>query len=185
HTRAHTARGVVVAAGALGTNQLLAHCKGAGALPAISDRLGHVVRTNSESLTAVTMPTDRGWWRQVALTSSIHPDENTHSEIVNYGTGADLMGLLFTLLTPDGTRLSRPLKLLAQIACHPVRFAKQARVRGWSRRTIITGVMQTLDNSMRFVPRRRLTGRIAIQTQQDPDHPTPTFLPPANEIAQR
>jgi cholesterol oxidase len=183
--RTLTARGVVVAAGALGTNQLLTRCKAVGALPAISDCLGHLVRTNSESLTAVTMPEDRGWWRSVALTSSIHPDENTHSEIVTYGTGADLMSLLFTLLTPDGTRFSRPLKLLAQILCHPVLFGRQLRTRGWSRRTIITGVMQTLDNSMRFVPRRRLTGKIGIQTQQDPEHPTPTFLPFANEIAQR
>ena len=185
NTRTVTARGVVVAAGALGTNQLLAACKAAGALPAISDRLGHVVRTNSESLTAVTMPTDRGWWQQVALSSSIHPDENTHSEIVTYGIGADLMSLLFILLTPGGTRLSRPLKLIVQILCHPVCFARQARVGDWSRRTIITGVMQTLDNSMRFVPRRSLTGRVAIQTRQDRDHPIPTFLPYANEIARR
>jgi cholesterol oxidase len=95
------------------------------------------------------------------------------------------MGLLFTLLTPDGTRLTRPLKWIAQILCHPFRFAKQANVRGWSRRTIITGVMQTLDNSMRFVPRRGLTGKVRIQTQQDTDHPNPTFLPYANEVAQR
>jgi cholesterol oxidase len=44
-----TARGVVVAAGALGTNQLLAYCKHVGGLPRISDhRQG--VRTNSESI---------------------------------------------------------------------------------------------------------------------------------------
>ena len=72
-TRTLTAAGVVIAAGALGTNQLLAGCKAVGALPAISDRLGHLVRTNSESLTAVTMPTDRGWWRSVALTAASIP----------------------------------------------------------------------------------------------------------------
>jgi cholesterol oxidase len=66
-----------------------------------------------------------------------------------------------------------------------VRFVRQANVRGWSRRTIITGVMQTLDNSMRFVPRRGLTGKIRIQTQQNPGNPNPTFLPYANEVAQR
>jgi cholesterol oxidase len=179
------ARGVIVAAGALGTNQLLAGCKTSGTLPAISDRLGHLVRTNSESLTAVTVPEDRGWWRSVAITGSIHPDHDSHSEAVTYGSGGDLMGLLFTALTPDGTRLTRPLKWLVQILCHPVRFVRQANVRGWSRRTIITGVMQTLDNSMRFVPRRGLTGKIRIQTQQNPGNPNPTFLPYANEVAQR
>jgi cholesterol oxidase len=180
-----TARGVVVAAGALGTNELLARCKASGALPAISDRLGHLVRTNSESLTAVTVPEDRGWWQSVTITSSMHPDDNTHSETVTYGTGGDLFSLMFTVLTPDGTRLTRPLKLLARTLRHPVRFGKQAKIRGWSRRTIITGVMQTLDNAMRFVPRRTLTGKITIQTQQDPEKPNPTFLPYANKVAQR
>jgi cholesterol oxidase len=180
-----TARGVVCAAGALGTNELLARCKASGALPAISDRLGHLVRTNSESLTAVTVPEDLGWWRSVAITGSIHPDHDSHSETVTYGSGGDLMGLLFTVLTPDGTSVTRPLKWIVQILCHPVRFGRQAKVSGWSRRTIITGVMQTLDNSMRFVPRRGLTGKVRIQTRQDTEHPNPTFLPYANEVAQR
>jgi cholesterol oxidase len=95
------------------------------------------------------------------------------------------MSLLFTLLTPNGTRLTRPLKLLIEILVTLPFFFRQAKVTGWSRRTIISGVMQTLDNSMRFVPRRRLGGRIRLRTQQDSDHPTPTYLPYANEIAQR
>ncbi|HWO46833.1 MAG TPA: GMC family oxidoreductase N-terminal domain-containing protein, partial [Solirubrobacterales bacterium] len=49
--RRHTvrARGVVIAAGALGTNNLLANCKHGGSLPRLSDRIGDVIRTNSES----------------------------------------------------------------------------------------------------------------------------------------
>ncbi len=180
-----TARGVVVAGGALGTNLLLARCKHSGALPAISGRLGHLVRTNSESLTAVTVPDDRGWSNSVTITGSIFPDVDSHSETVTYGNNADLFGLLFTLLTPDGTRLTRPLKLLGQIVRHPIRFARSCNLRGWSRRTVITGVMQTLDNSMRFVARRRPFGGVRLQTEQDPEHPNPTFLPLANEIAER
>jgi cholesterol oxidase len=46
--------------------------------------------------------------------------------------------------------------------------------------------MQTLDNSIRFVPKRRLLGGgLRLQTQQDPAHPNPTFLPMANEVAER
>src|SRR5262249_48828238 len=41
--RTLTARGVVVAAGPLGTNKLLADCRHSGALPRLSERLGHVV----------------------------------------------------------------------------------------------------------------------------------------------
>src|SRR5450755_1855251 len=47
-----TARGVVLAAGALGTNRLLANCRHRGSLPRVSERLGHLVRTNSESIVA-------------------------------------------------------------------------------------------------------------------------------------
>ena len=54
--RVHTTRGVVVAAGPLGTNKLLAHAKLSGALPRISHRLGELVRTNSEAILAVTLP---------------------------------------------------------------------------------------------------------------------------------
>jgi len=54
-----TARGVVFAAGPLGTNQLLANCKHGGSLPAVSDRLGELVRTNSESILTVRLPEDR------------------------------------------------------------------------------------------------------------------------------
>ena len=113
--RTQTARGVVVAAGALGTNQLLAQCKRDGALPGISDRLGQLVRTNSEAMTAVTTSDDRGWGRSVSITSSVHPTGDSHVEAVTYGSGGNAMGLMFTLLTGDGTKITRPLKLLAQI----------------------------------------------------------------------
>src|SRR5450759_3286620 len=66
--------GVVVAAGALGTNRLLIKCKETGSLPRLSDRLGELVRTNSESILAVTLPDDaRAPWNDVAISASIHP----------------------------------------------------------------------------------------------------------------
>ena len=49
-------KGVVVAAGALGTNRLLAACRLNGSLPKLSPRLGELVRTNSEAILAVTLP---------------------------------------------------------------------------------------------------------------------------------
>jgi cholesterol oxidase len=186
HRRTQIARAVIVAAGALGTNQLLAQCKADGTLPRISDRLGKLVRTNSESMTAVTVPQDKGWGRSVSITSSMHPTPSSHLEAVTYGTGGNAMGLMFTLLTGDGTRLTRPLKLLAQIARHPIRFVRVTNPRGWSQRSLITGVMQTTDTSLSLVPKRRIIGRrLRLSTRQDPDNPTPTFLPVANDIAQR
>src|SRR3978361_2201024 len=46
--------------------------------------------------------------------------------------------------------------------------------------------MQTTDTSLSLVPKRRiLVRRIRLRTRQDPDNPTPTFLPVANDIARR
>src|SRR6266540_6043044 len=90
--RTFTARGVVVAAGALGTNELLANCRHAGSLPRLSPRLGELVRTNSESIQAVTAPDDaHDFSRSVAITSSIYPDPDTHIEVVTYGRAGDAM----------------------------------------------------------------------------------------------
>jgi cholesterol oxidase len=181
-----TARGVVVAAGPLGTNRLLQRCRLGGALPKISSRLGELVRTNSESILAVTVPEDypEDLTKRVAITSSIYPDPHTHIETVTYGNDGDSMSTLYTLMVGDGTRVTRPLKLLAQIVRHPVRFAKTLWPGGWSRRTIILLVMQTLDNSIALRPKLKRSGDVRLQTEQDPEKPNPTFIPVANQAAQ-
>jgi cholesterol oxidase len=180
------ARGVVVAAGALGTNKLLQRCRLGGALPRISNRLGELVRTNSEMILAVTVPEDYpdDLNKRVAISGSIYPDPNTHIETVSYGRAGDSMSLLYTLLVGDGTRVTRPLKLLAQIVRHPVKFAKVLWPKGWSRRTIILLVMQTLDNAIALRPKQLPRGNVMLQTEQDPEKPNPTFIPVANEAAE-
>jgi cholesterol oxidase len=184
--RTLTARGVVVAAGALGTNRLLQRCRLSGSLPRISHRLGELVRTNSESILAVTVPDDypEDLTRRVAITSSIYPDPHTHIETVTYGHAGDSMSTLYTLLVGDGSRVTRPLKLLAQVVRHPLRFAQTLWPRGWSRRTIIVLVMQTLDNAIALRPKLTRSGEVRLQTEQDAAKPNPTFIPIANEAAE-
>ena len=117
HGSTLTAHGVVLAAGALGTNELLANCRHRGSLPRVSRRLGELVRTNSESINAVTAPSDeRDFAKSVAISSSIYPDPDTHIEVVTYGRAADSMSYLFTLLTGQGTKLSRPLLWLGPVS---------------------------------------------------------------------
>jgi cholesterol oxidase len=183
--RAFRAGGVVVAAGALGTNALLARCKLAGSLPALSERLGHLVRTNSESLLAVTLPDDRlKPWNDVAISASIHPDPDTHIEFVTYGERGDLLSSLTTVLTGEGTRLTRPLKFVGAVVRHPVHFLKSLWPIGWSRRTLILLVMQSLDNALRFRARRRWFGRgVALTTEQDVGRPNPTYIEAGNRAA--
>lgn len=183
--RTMTAAHVVLAAGPLGTNKLLQRCKHNGSLPKVSDRLGELVRTNSEAILAVTAPDDSiDFTKRVAISGSIYPDENTHIETVSYGHAGDAMSTLHTLLIGDGTKITRPLKLLAAVIRHPVMFAKLCDPRGWSRRTIILLVMQTLDNAIALRPRPGRRGTMRLQTEQDPLKPNPTFIPIANDAAQ-
>ena len=94
------------------------------------------------------------------------------------------MSALFTLLVGDGTRLTRPLKLLGATARHPLRLARLSWPRGWSRRTIIVLVMQSLDNAIALRARRGRFGGVRLSTEQDPDRPNPTFIPVANRFAE-
>ena len=180
------ARGVVLAAGPLGTNKLMQRCRLGGALPKISARLGELVRTNSEMILAVTVPDDYpdDLTRRVAITSSIYPDAHTHIETVTYGHDGDSMNALYTLLVGDGTKFTRPLKLLGQIVRHPGKFAKVMWPKGWSSRTIIVLVMQTLDNAIALRPKVKRNGDVRLSTEQDPAKPNPTFIPVANEAAE-
>jgi cholesterol oxidase len=180
------ARGVVVSAGPLGTNTLLQRCRLGGSLPRISPRLGELVRTNSEAILAVTVPEDypENLIKRVAITSSIYPDPHTHIETVTYGNDGDSMSRLNTLLTGDGTRYTRPLKLLGQIVRHPKRFAQVVRPKNWSRRTIIILVMQTLDNAIALRPKTGPFKTLWLSTEQDPERPIPTFIPVANKAAE-
>ena len=120
----------------------------------------------------------------MAISGSIYPDENTHIETVSYGHAGDGMSLLHTMLVGDGTRITRPLKLLAAAARHPLMFVRLCNPRGWSRRTIILLVMQTLDNAIALRPRPGRFGAMRLQTEQDPSKPNPTFIPIANHAAE-
>jgi len=182
--RTFTTRGIVMAAGALGTNRLLARCKLDGSLPRISQRLGQLVRTNSESILAVTLPKDYAKpWNDVAISASIYPKPDTHIEFVTYGRHGDFMAFLYTLLTGEGSRLTRPLMWLGNVLRHPITFLRTLWPVGWSRRTVLFLVMQSLDNAIAFRARRGLFGRVSITTEQDPEKPNPTFIEAGNRAA--
>jgi cholesterol oxidase len=185
--RTETARGVVLAAGPLGTNRLLQHCRRSGSLGRVSDRVGYVVRTNSEAVGAVTTKDDRhDFTKSIAITSSIYPDDDTHIENVTYGRGADSMSFLFWVLTGEGSNLTRPLKALANALRHPGWLLRSTWPLRWSRRTVILLTMQTLDNVMRLRPRRKLLSRgVRLQTQEDPERPSPRFIPVHNWALER
>ena len=180
------ARGVVVAAGALGTNRLLQRCKLNGSLPEISDRLGHLVRTNSESITGVVAPKDYpdDFTNSLAQTSSIYLDADTHLEVVTYGRGADSQSWLQTMLVEAGRRGVQPLQFLINAIRRPRELFKAMRFRDSSRLTVVLLVMQSTENAIRLKVKRRLPGgSVALTTEQDPNNPNPVGLPAAYHAA--
>jgi cholesterol oxidase len=184
--RTHTARGVVVAAGPLGTNALLQRCRLDGSLPRVSSRLGRLVRTNSESLLAVTASDERyDFSSSVAISSSVYPSTDVHAQPVTYGTGGDGVGMLFTLLNERGGA-ARPLRFARKVLRHPVAAARMLNPLGWSRRTVMLLVMQAIDSSLTLKPSRRLPGGgVLLTTAPDPDKPKPEPIPAAYDLARR
>ncbi len=180
------ARGVVLAGGTLGTNELLLRCRERGSLPRLSPRLGHLVRTNSESITAATASApDADYTDNVAITASIYPDEHTHITNNTYGAGGDGNAGFFVLLTGPGSRLTRPLKLIAAMVRRPGDAARSLSPRGWSRRTVVFTTMQSVDSSLRLVLRRRRLGRgLVVDTEEGEGASAKAFLPIANRVAE-
>ncbi|HEY0783010.1 MAG TPA: GMC family oxidoreductase N-terminal domain-containing protein, partial [Thermoanaerobaculia bacterium] len=149
-------RGVVLAAGALGTVELLLACRDAGTLPDLPTALGRRVRTNSEAICGATARGDSADYSQgIAIASGFHPEPDTYVEVVRYPKGSDFMGLLATLLTDGGTRLTRPLRWLGSCLRHPIDFLRSLNPIGWAQRSTIVLVMQNVDNSLRLVRERR------------------------------
>jgi len=150
-----TAKHVVLSGSSLGTMDLLMRCKQRGSLPAVSDRLGHDVRTNSESIVGVRFPGKRfDMSTGIAIGSGIHIDRFTHIEATRYSRGADALGLLATLLV-NGRGLTRILKWIGSAFAHPIRFFRAAWPFGFARQTLIFLVMQTIDATLRMRLRRR------------------------------
>jgi cholesterol oxidase len=193
HTRRRRARTtfsaeqVVFAAGALGTQRLLHRLRDTGVLPMLSSRLGSLTRTNSESLLGAIAP-DRSidYSQGLAITSSFHPDPQTHVEPVRYGAGSNAMALLQTVLVePDEGR--RPWsawlrELWSQRRSIPALYD----VQHWSERAIIALVMQSLDNSITTYGRRNpVTGRWRLASRQGHGAPNPSWIPAGHEAVRR
>ncbi|MDQ1026732.1 cholesterol oxidase [Streptomyces umbrinus] len=191
--RTFKARRVVLAAGTYGTQTLLHRMKSGGQLPYLSGRLGELTRTNSEALVGAQTDNRRyrkatgeakvDFTRGVAITSSVHPDENTHIEPVRYGRGSNSMGSLSILQVPYAEGSSRVLGWLVNAAKHPTLVARSLSNRRWSERTIIGLVMQSLDNSLTTYLKPKGAGKGLLTARQGHGAPNPKQIKAASESA--
>lgn len=193
--RTYTAKHVILAAGTWGTQHLLFNMRDQGLLPRLSNRLGMLTRTNSESIVGagkLEVDPNLDLTHGVAITSSIHPTPDTHIEPVRYGKGSNAMGLLQTLMTdgpgpegPDETFVPRWKQLLDQAREDPRRMMRLLNVHQWSERTLIALVMQHLDNSITTYTKR---GRLGIRwytSKQGHGEPNPSWIPVGNQVTRR
>ena len=126
-------------------------CKQKGLLPNLSDQLGNYVRTNSEALLGVvSRDKDTDWNDQIAITSGIYADDTTHVEMVRFNKGSDVLLKLLTLMTDGGGETPRWLKLIKEIASHPIAFIKLLWPVGMASTTTVVLVMQTDENYLKF-----------------------------------
>ncbi|WP_106403416.1 GMC family oxidoreductase N-terminal domain-containing protein [Actinocorallia populi] len=179
--RTLTAEQVVFSAGTYGTQKLLHKLKAKKSLPHISDNLGVLTRTNSEAILGAERFSAEGedYSKGVAITSSFHPDEQTHIEPVRYGHGSNLMGMVRSLLIDGGGR-PRWLKFLGEVAARPWDLARLPNLRRWSQRTVIALVMQTRDNSLTVEGKKGLFGW-DLRARPGHGEPNPTWIPVGHE----
>ncbi|CAM5552508.1 cholesterol oxidase [Streptomyces avidinii] len=186
------ARHVVVAAGTYGTQTLLHTMKDLGELPRLSDRLGELTRTNSEGLVGAQTDDRRyrkrhgaaaraDFTRGVAITSSVHPDADTHIEPVRYGKGSNAMGFMTILQVPYSGHRVRA--WFGRTARHPVQLLRSLSNRRWSERTIIGLVMQSLDNSLTTYRRPGGPGKGLLTARQGHGAPNPVQIAEATRAA--
>lgn len=187
-TRVLTAEQVVFAAASLGTQKLLHRMKDEGHLSRLSDRLGLLSRTNSESILGAiapkTDPTDYSYG--IAITSSWHPDDHTHIEPCRYGKGFNTMAMLQTVLTDGDGPGPRWSTWLKEMWKQRSRITDFYDFKHWSERTVIALVMQSVDNSITTYGKRgKLTRHWRMTSKQGHGAPNPTWIPVGNEAVRR
>jgi cholesterol oxidase len=180
-----TSRGIIVAAGALGTMELLLKQKYKYAtLPALSDRLGHELRTNAETLCAVSGAREK-LNNGLAITSVFSPDPYTHVEVVKYPDKSNALKWFFGLSVGGAdSSIRRTGKLVIKSVIHPLMFLKMIFNFKWSTQMVIFLVMQTTDNAMKMIWKKGILGG-RMRLDNSGQNKVPAFIPIGQEVMER
>lgn len=181
----YTAEQVIFSAASLGTQRLLHKLRDSGSLPNISGRLGFLSRTNSEELLAIrSRDKNTDFTKGVAITSSIHPDADTHIEPVRYGKGSNVISLMGSVMVDEEPGVSKRRLWFREMWRHRRDLPHLHNPRGWSEQMIGLLVMQSLDNSITTYTKRGLFGR-KMTTRQGEGAPNPTWIPAGHDVGRR
>ena len=144
-------RNVIVAAGALGTLELLFRCREqTHSLPLLSQRLGFNVRTNSENLQgAISRDRQIDYSKGIAITSIFNVDGVTNIEPVRFSDGSSLLRNITAPLV-DGRNIPvRMARTVWEIIRHPIDFFYSRFFSRWALHTTILLMMQPVEELLR------------------------------------
>ena len=143
---------VIVAAGVLGTLKLLFTCKSVTkTLANISNQLGVVVRTNSESIVGVLPKNEElDLSHGTTISSDFYPDEYTHITQNRFPEGYNFMKYFSVPLVDDANPIRRSLVTLGKMIIDPVGVYQRLFTKNWNKRVIVLTVMQNHDNQLSF-----------------------------------
>lgn len=179
--KSYTTRGVIFAGGVLGTVKLLLKLK-KKSLSGLSDKLGHDVRTNNETLISVTnIDGTRDLSKGIAIGSILHSDDNSHLEVCRYVEGSGFWRLSHFPLASGRGVLARMGNIMFRFLSKPLRMLKLYFVQDWGKRTAVLLFMQTVDSTLRF--KRSSFGRM-ISRVSNGVKPSP-YIPESIDLAKR
>lgn len=171
-------KAVIFAGGVLGTVPLLLKLK-TTSLPALSDRVGDMLRTNNEALIYTTTTNRKlDLHKGIAIGSILELDENSHLEPVRYGEGSGFWRITMLPMVSGSNAFFRLAKLFIQPVKAPLTWLKIFFVRDFARSSTVLLFMQHLDSTLKL--RRGIFGTgTRIEKGKAP---TP-FIPEAHSVA--
>jgi cholesterol oxidase len=183
------ARNVIVAAGALGTMELLFRCRDVTkSLPRISMKLGDNVRTNSENIMGVTSRERHiDYSKGIAISSIFQADEVTRIEPVRYSDGSSFIRFMAAPHVTGHSAFIRSLRTLGSMIRHPVDFLYAKFFSNWARYTTILLVMQVEENLTRIRLGRSLFSlfKRGLVLRPDPNNSPPKQIATGNYVTRR
>jgi cholesterol oxidase len=172
---------IIFSGGVMGTVPLLLKLKAKKSLPNLSEMVGCNIRTNNESLLAITSTENahEDYTKGIAIGSILDIDKNSHLEPVRYGKGSSFFRLLAIPSVQHKWAIIRILGVIGIFLKRPLTILKTLFSSRYSERTIILLFMQTLDSTLRIK-----LGKITQLKTTKESGPAPSgYIPEASALA--
>ena len=184
------AKKVIVAAGVIGTLELLFKCrKSKKMLPNVSKQLGTVVRTNSEAIVgAFSKDRKLDLTKGTTISSDFYPDKNTHITQNRFPKGYTFMKWYSGPLVDSPNPFIRAVKTIGLFILQFYKYLRIWFARDWHKRMTVLTVMQDLNNQLSMKYSRSIFTLFLtkkLKTKKIKGKEAPAYLPVANEAARK